>query len=162
MYRSSGECRQRTCGSPSPRCALRPQKSEFPLFPKPRQGGSAHARARACAESDFSTIPYTPRMREQHCASGGKAVKLGLANMLQVGPTRYSALPCIRGQRTDPGRSAGIQQRWSRSYSDTQAANNALGISARRDRGLPGSNERDDDRVVMRCYQTEVGGGLVY
>src|SRR5258706_16358225 len=38
-------------------------------------------------------------------------------------------------------------------------ANNTLYISARRDRGLPGSNERDDDRVVMRCYQTEVGGG---
>jgi len=44
-------------------------------------------------------------MREQHCASGGKAVKPGMANLLKVGCTRISALPCVQGERTDAGRS---------------------------------------------------------
>ena len=33
-------------------------------------------------------------------------MKLGLANMLQVGSTRFSALPRVRGERTDTNRSA--------------------------------------------------------
>ena len=33
-------------------------------------------------------------------------MKLGLANMLQVGTTRLSALPCVQGERADAGRSA--------------------------------------------------------
>jgi len=33
-------------------------------------------------------------------------VKLGLANMLKVGSTRFSALPRVRGKRTDTDRSA--------------------------------------------------------
>jgi len=43
---------------------------------------------------------------------------------------------------------------WSRSYSDIQACKQQLSsISARRGRGLPGSNERRfDDRVVMRLF----------
>ncbi len=45
-------------------------------------------------------------MRKQHCASGGKAVKLGWANMLQVGFALLSALARVRGQWTDAGRSA--------------------------------------------------------
>jgi hypothetical protein len=45
-------------------------------------------------------------MREQYSASGGKAVKLGEATMLQVGFARLSALPRVRGQRADTGRSA--------------------------------------------------------
>jgi hypothetical protein len=45
-------------------------------------------------------------MREQYCASGGKTVKLGEANMLLVGLTRLSALPRVRGQWTDAGRPA--------------------------------------------------------
>src|SRR6266404_4175174 len=64
-----------------------------------------HARARV-RKIRFFDHPYNPRKREQSCASGGKAVKLGLANMLQVGSTRFSALIRIRGQWTDAGRSA--------------------------------------------------------
>src|SRR5258708_2384813 len=45
-------------------------------------------------------------MREQHCASGGKAVKLGEASMLQVSFARLSALLRVRGQWSDAGRSA--------------------------------------------------------
>ena len=33
-------------------------------------------------------------------------MKLGPTNMLQVGPTRFSALPRVRGERADAGRSA--------------------------------------------------------
>jgi hypothetical protein len=44
-------------------------------------------------------------MREQYSASGGKAVKLGPTKMLGVGPTRFSALPCVQGERADAGRS---------------------------------------------------------
>jgi hypothetical protein len=33
-------------------------------------------------------------------------VKLGPTNMLQVGPTGLSALPCVQGERADAGRSA--------------------------------------------------------
>ena len=54
----------------------------------------------------FFDHPYNPRKREQSCASGGKAVKLGLTNRLQVGSTRFPALTRIRGQWTDAGRSA--------------------------------------------------------
>src|SRR6266852_8102548 len=45
-------------------------------------------------------------MREQHCASGGKTVKLGEANMLQVGFAHLPALLRVRGQWTDAARSA--------------------------------------------------------
>jgi hypothetical protein len=44
-------------------------------------------------------------MRKQHCASGGKTVKLGEANTLQVGCVRLSALRRVRGEWTDAGRS---------------------------------------------------------
>src|SRR6266478_6306909 len=64
-----------------------------------------HARARV-RKIRFFDHPYNPRMREQSRASGGKAVKLGLANMLQVGSTRFSALTRIRGQWTNASRSA--------------------------------------------------------
>ena len=45
-------------------------------------------------------------MREQYSTSRGKAVKLGPTNMLQVGITRLSALPCVQGEWADAGRSA--------------------------------------------------------
>jgi hypothetical protein len=55
---------------------------------------------------DFSTTPYTSRMRKQYSTCRGKAVKLGPTSMLQVGPTGLSALPCVQGERADAGRSA--------------------------------------------------------
>ena len=52
-------------------------------------------------------------MREQSCASGGKAVKLGLTNIPQVSTNSFSALPCVRGERADAGRSAhGLSVDW--------------------------------------------------
>src|SRR5258706_7191835 len=45
-------------------------------------------------------------MQEQFSASGGKAVKLGEANMLQVGFAPLPALLRVRGQWADAGRYA--------------------------------------------------------
>src|SRR5258708_27172614 len=71
-----------------------------------------HARARV-RQIRFFDQPYNPRKQKQFCASGGKAVKLGLANMLQVGFTGLLALAPIRGQWTDAGRSAlGLAMDW--------------------------------------------------
>src|SRR5260370_20857730 len=71
-----------------------------------------HARARV-RHIRFFDQPYNPRKQKQFCASGGKAVKLGLANMLQVGFTGLLALAPIRGQWTDAGRSAlGLSMEW--------------------------------------------------
>jgi hypothetical protein len=43
----------------------------------------AHAHARACAKSSFSTIRTIRRKREQSRTSGGKAVNLATANTPQ-------------------------------------------------------------------------------
>jgi hypothetical protein len=52
-------------------------------------------------------------MQEQFSASGDKAVRLGLANMQQVGATRFSALTRFRGQPTGADRSAhGLSVDW--------------------------------------------------
>ena len=90
-------------GSPST-CAKTP-KYRNPSFPKNLVKRVQHARARVL-NPDFSTTPYTSRMREQYSTSRGKAVKLGPTNMLQVGSTRLSASPCVQGERADAGRSA--------------------------------------------------------
>ena len=45
-------------------------------------------------------------MRKQHCASGGKTLKLRLANMLQVGCLPLPEPLRVRGQWADAGRSA--------------------------------------------------------
>jgi hypothetical protein len=101
-YRSSSE----TFASPGPpsTCAKTP-KYRNPSFPKNLVKGVQHARARVL-NLDSSTTPYTSRMRKQYSTSRGKAVKLGPTNMLQVGPARLSALPCVQGERADAGRSA--------------------------------------------------------
>jgi len=88
----------------APLCA-KTLKSRNPPFPQNLVKRVPHARARV-RKIRFFDHPYTPRKREQSRTSGGKAVKLGLANMLQVGSTRFSALIRIRGQWTDAGRSA--------------------------------------------------------
>ena len=101
-YRSSSE----TFASPRPpsTCAKTPKYGN-PSFPKNLVKGVQHARARVL-NLDFSTIPYTSRMRKQYSTSRGKAVKLGPTNMLQVGTTCLSALPCVQGEQADAGRSA--------------------------------------------------------
>jgi hypothetical protein len=100
-HRSPGE-RFASPGPPS-RC-LKPRNTEISLFPKTSSRGIARARARA--KSRFFDRPYNPRMQEHFSTCGGNAVKLGLANMLHVGPARLSALPCIQGERADAGHSA--------------------------------------------------------
>ena len=91
-------------GPPTSTCAKTP-KYRNPSFPKNLVKGVQHARARVL-NPDFSITPYTSRMQEQYSTCGSNAVKLGPANMLQVGPTRFSALPRIPGERADAGRSA--------------------------------------------------------
>jgi hypothetical protein len=93
-----------TSPRPLSTCAKTPEYRS-PSFPKNLVKGVQHARARVL-NPDFSTTPYTSRMREQYSTSRGKAVKLGPTSMLQVGPTRLSALPCVQGERADAGRSA--------------------------------------------------------
>jgi hypothetical protein len=101
-YRSSSE----TFASPGPPSTrAKTPKYRNPSLPKNLVKGVQHARARVL-NLDFSTIPYTSRMRKQYSTSRGKAVKLGPTNMLQVGTTRLSALPCVQGERADAGRSA--------------------------------------------------------
>jgi hypothetical protein len=92
------------CPGPPSTCAKTP-KYRNPSFPKNLVKRVQHARARVL-NPDFSTTPYTSRMREQYSTSRGKAVKLGPINMLQVGFTRLSTLPCVQGERADAGRSA--------------------------------------------------------
>src|SRR5258708_7511699 len=71
-----------------------------------------HARARV-RQIRFFDQPYNPRKQKQFCASGGKAVKLGLATMLRVGVASLLALTRIRGHWTDAGRSAlGLSVDW--------------------------------------------------
>jgi hypothetical protein len=93
-----------TSPGPLSTCAKTP-KYRNPSFPKNLVKGVQHARARVL-NPDFSTTPYTPRMREQYSTCRGKAVKLGPTNMLHVGTTCLSALPCIQGERADADRSA--------------------------------------------------------
>jgi hypothetical protein len=90
-------------GPPST-CAKTP-KYRNPSLPKNLVKGVQHARARVL-NFDFSTTPYTSRMRKQYSTCRGKAVKLGPTNMLHVGTTCLLALPCIQGERADAGRSA--------------------------------------------------------
>ena len=95
----------------APLCA-KTLKSRNPPFPQNLVKRVPHARARV-RKIRFFDHPYTPRKREQSRTSGGKAVKLGLANMLQVGFTGLLALAPIRGQWTDAGRSAlGLAMDW--------------------------------------------------
>jgi len=84
--------------------AKKPRNTEIPLSSKTLSRGIARARARA--KSRFFDHPYNPRMQEHFSTCGGNAVKLGLANMLHVGPARLSALPCIQGERADAGHSS--------------------------------------------------------
>ena len=93
-----------TSPRPLSTCAKTPEYRS-PSFPKNLVKGVQHARARVL-NPDFSTTPYTSRMREQYSTSRGKAVKLGLTNTRQVGPTGLPALPCAQGERADVGRSA--------------------------------------------------------
>ena len=104
--RSAHRSPSETFASPGPpsTCAKTP-KYRNPSFPKNLVKGAQHARARVL-NLDFSTTPYTSRMRKQYSTSRGKAVKLGPTNMLQVGTTRLSALPCFQGERADADRSA--------------------------------------------------------
>jgi hypothetical protein len=90
-------------GPPST-CAKTP-KYRNPSLSKNLVKGVQHARARVL-NLDFSTTPYTSRMRKQYSTCRGKAVKLGPTNMLHVGTTCLSALPCIQGEWADAGRSA--------------------------------------------------------
>jgi hypothetical protein len=92
-----------TSPGPLSTCAKTPEYRN-PSFPKNLVKRVQHARARVL-NPDFSTTPYTSRMREQYSTSRGKAVKLGLTNTWQVGPTGLSALPCLKGERADAGRS---------------------------------------------------------
>jgi hypothetical protein len=89
---------------PSPLCGS-PQKAEIPNIPKNRVKGF-RTRARACGKIRFFDHPYNLRMRTQHCASGSKNMKLGAANMLQVGFALLSAPLRVQGQWADAGRSA--------------------------------------------------------
>jgi len=88
----------------SPARVLKPRNTEIPLSPKTLSRGCS-TRARV-PNLDFSTTTYTSRMRKQYGTSRGEAVKLGPTNILQVGTTRLSALPCVQGERADAGRSA--------------------------------------------------------
>jgi hypothetical protein len=104
--RSAHRSPSETFASPGPpsTCAKTPKYRNSSL-PKNLVKGVQHARARVL-NLDFSTTPYTSRMREQYSTSRGKAVKLGPSNMLRVGTTCLSALPCIQGERADAGRPA--------------------------------------------------------
>src|SRR5258705_5163346 len=101
----SGRSLSARIGSPAlPAVRYVPEKQNPRLSVKPCQE-VAHARARVRKIRSFDH-PYTPRMREQSCASGGKAAKLGLTNIPRVSTNSFSALPCVRGERADAHRSA--------------------------------------------------------
>jgi hypothetical protein len=104
--RSAHRSPSETFASPGPpsTCAKTP-KYRNPSLPKNLVKRVQHARARVL-NLDFSTTPYTSRMREQYSTCRGKAVKLGPTNMLHVGTTCLSALPCVQGEWADAGRSA--------------------------------------------------------
>jgi hypothetical protein len=104
--RSAHRSPSETFASPRlPSTRAKTPKYRNPSFPKNPVKRVQHARARVL-NPDFSATPYTSRMREQYSTSRGKAVKLGLTNTRQVGPTSLSALPCVQGERADAGRSA--------------------------------------------------------
>jgi hypothetical protein len=86
-----------------PRGAENREKQNSCFSPKPCQV-VAHARARV-GKIRFFDHPYNPRMQEQFSASGGKVVKLGLANIRKASTTRFPALTRFLGQWTDAGRS---------------------------------------------------------